>query len=49
MKLTETITVSREINGSTGYGTHLAALENLALVSIDTDPLVPASPAFTHS
>jgi hypothetical protein len=41
MKVTETITITREVNGSTGYGTFLAALENLALVSIDTDPLVP--------
>jgi predicted secreted protein len=41
MKVTETVTITREVNGSTGYGTYLAALENLALVSIDTDPPVP--------
>jgi hypothetical protein len=31
----------REVNGSTGYGIFLVKLENLALVSIDTDPLAP--------
>jgi hypothetical protein len=38
MKTKDIITITREVNGSTGYLTFLAALENLVLVSIDTDP-----------
>jgi hypothetical protein len=36
MKVTETITITREVSASTGYGTFLAALENLALTHSQT-------------
>jgi hypothetical protein len=42
MKVGETITFTREVNGSTGYGVYPVALENLGLVDITTD--LPAAP-----
>jgi predicted secreted protein len=41
MKPKDIFTITRDVNGSTGYVTVLVRLENLALVSIDTDPLAP--------
>ncbi|MDR1231620.1 MAG: protease inhibitor I42 family protein [Spirochaetaceae bacterium] len=42
MKVGETITFTREVSASTGYGVYPVKLENLALVDIVTDP--PSAP-----
>jgi hypothetical protein len=42
MKVGETITFTREVSASTGYGVYPVKVENLALVDIVTDP--PAAP-----
>jgi hypothetical protein len=50
MKGGDTITITRESSGSTGYGDRLVTLENLALVGIATDPApgLPASGGTAH-
>jgi hypothetical protein len=45
MKVGETITITRESSGSTGYSDHLVALENLALAYVTADP-APVLPVF---
>jgi hypothetical protein len=51
VKIGETITFTREISASTGYGVYPVVLENLALLDIATDPsVVPlfGTPAQRH-
>jgi predicted secreted protein len=52
MKVNETITFTREVNGSTGYGIYPVYVKNLAFVRVDTDHPLPlpaiGAPTYQH-